>query len=900
MKKTLYVSILLLFAISFAQTEVAICTAAGDQLAPRLSAGNDCLFVIWQDHRSGASNQNIFGVSVFADGSLGSAGYPICIAPNNQNSPVIAYDSSTEQFLSVWFDQSTGTEFDGNFLNCDGIVDTNFDIGTATSNLSSPEMASSGSVYMIVWTVRAGADWETKFTVLNSDGTMPGDFENLSNAGSGNPDIAYNGYKFLAVWTDSTDAGQGIFGKYFDSTGHPDGDAFLIIDDSRTSEPAVCGIYNDDPANAGFAIAYQYTDISTGTDIYASIVIGTSVDEFTVNTDDGNQSTPDIANSGNGFLVIWQDASAGMPTIYGNFLSTSGLPIGTKFPFSTAGTSQQAPKVDYIADDSTYLAIWIDYRTANQDIYGAVITPPVPSEGPSVISVSPLLGNYSACDSAMTITLLSENEIDWSTLSLTLNGADYDTSSDEVSTDDLTIYFHPVYSSGIVETMNVCLDDIADTNGAHIDSAYCWSWIWDNSAPFVSNTSPTDGEIIDEMPSTITISVFDSAAGIDSSSIEIDINTSHFTIEDFGIYWDGYTLTLNISELGFMDLPETNMVTIVLNDLADCPNEMEYTFTFYYHHGEGPIAEIIAPLLETITSCPTQNITISINDDDGVDETSIVLMVDGVRYDSLDHMSFIPPNLTFTPGSEYSEGEISVELIDVKDLLGNSISTPLTYNFIVDKNPPQITDITFPDGTELDTMSIGDLLITTEDNYCSSLSIDMSYILLSHYGGGLIERWEDSSLISLDDTTFGIAESIFFDAIDSSHTTSCDTFQICTRVADNPDYSCPYPNMLDTCWLVIYHGSGINESKIPDNVKLDFSPNPFNSSLDIKYAAPDGGKIEIFDNTGHLIRRYPIRGNGTFVWDCCDDEGLPMQSGRYTIRLMTSAGSIVKNATLLK
>ncbi len=900
MRKIFYLSILLLFGISLAQTEISICTAAGDQLAPKLYSGNDCFFVVWQDHRAGASNQNIFGVSVFGDGSLGGPGYPICVAANNQNSPAVAYNSADDQFLSVWFDQSSGAEFGGNFLNCDGTIDTNFYIETATSNLSSPEMAASDDVYVLVWTVRAGADWENKYLVIGNDGTVHGGIRELSGAGSKNPDIAYNGRDFLAVWTDSTDLGQGIFGQYFDSDGNPDGDAILLIPDAQSSEPAVCGIFDESPTSADFAIVYQHSDVSTGTDIYAAIINGTSVSEFVVNADDGNQSTPDIVYGDNYFLVVWQDAESGTPTIYGNFLSATGLPIGPKFPLSSAGTSQQAPKVDYLETDSTFLAVWIDFRTANQDIYGAIINPPVPSEGPSVVSVSPLPGTYSACDSSMSIALTSTEDIDWSTLSLSLNGMDYDTSSEEVYIDGMIIYFHPTYSSGIVETMNVCLNDIADIGGAHIDSAYCWSWIWDNSSPFVSNTSPADGDTIEEIPTTITISLSDSGAGIDSSSIEIDVNSSHFTIADVGVYWDGYTITLNISELGFMDLPETNTITITVGDLAECPNEMEYTFTFYYHHGEGPVATPVLPAPGTITSCPDQDITISITDDDGVDETSIVLIVNGAMFDSLDHMSFIPPNLVFTPDSEYPEGEVSVELVEAKDLLGNPISAPLTYSFTVDKTPPQIVDISFPDGTELDTMSTGDLLITTEDNYCSSLSTDMSYVLLSHYGGGLVVRWQGDSLISPNDTTFGVAESLFFGAIDSAHTTTSDTFQICTRVADNPDYSCPYPNMLDTCWLVVYHGSGISEHKIPKNIKLDFSPNPFNSSLNVRYTAPDGGKIEIFDNSGHLIRQYPVRGNGTFVWDSCDDEGLPMQSGKYTIILRTPTGSISKTATLLK
>gem|GEM_PF-2715977 len=900
--RNIFMVILLLiyFAVVYGQSEVAISTAAGDQLAPKISAGENCFFIIWQDHRSGASNQNVFGQVVFPDGSTGSSGYPVCIAPGNQNSPAIAYCEADNQFLAVWFDQSATDQMAGNFTDCDGIVDTNFVIGTITSNVSSPEMACSEEACIFVWTVRS-AYWETRYAHIGTDGIMLGDYDTLSDAGSKNPDIAFNGHKFLAVWKDSTATEQGIFGRYFNSDATPDGDVFTIVSDVQASEPAVCGISHHSPDSAGFAVAYQKYNSSTGSDIYAKIIFDGEISGFTVTSADMNQSSPDIGFHGDGFFVVWQDARETPNAIYGAFFGLSGLPIGEEFPLSDAGSSQQAPKTEFVYQDSTYLTVWTDFRTANQDIYGAIITPPEPTDAPTVSSVYPSPAAISACDTPMVITFSSPSDIDWSTLAISFDGAIYDTSSPEITAEDITVTFYPgTYPAESVDTIVVCVDDITNIDGVHIDSTYCWSWIWDGLSPEISMTSPVEDTLY-EIPSTIVFAISDYGAGIDSSSIHININASSFTLTDLGVYWDGYTLTLNMSELGFMSLPETNIVSIEVNDLAECSNYSESEDTFYYIIiGEGPVASVETPAPGSITACPNQQIIIQITDEEGVDETTITLLVNGTLFDSLENISFIPPQLVFTPDFDYPEGEVSVELLEVQDVEGNPLSSPLSYNFIVDLTPPEIVDATFPDSIELDTTSTGDFIITAEDNYCSALDFSRCYIRLSHYGGGLIVQWEDEDLIIPDSMQIGVEESLFFWTIDSAHTTTDDTFQICVRIADAPDYVCPLPNILDTCWIFIYHGSGIQDYKVPRNVKLTFSPNPFNKSLEIVYSAPDGGKIEILDIGGHIVRRSRVRGDGVFIWDTCDDEGLPMPSGTYTIQLKTPDGTISKSATLVK
>lgn len=67
---------------------------------------NERYFVIWEDGRNQLSLENldIYGQYVDQQGTLRGANYSISTAPANQYYPTIAYNSSVNQFLSVWKD----------------------------------------------------------------------------------------------------------------------------------------------------------------------------------------------------------------------------------------------------------------------------------------------------------------------------------------------------------------------------------------------------------------------------------------------------------------------------------------------------------------------------------------------------------------------------------------------------------------------------------------------------------------------------------------------------------------------------------------------------------------------------------------------------------------------------
>jgi len=354
---------------------------AGNQEAPQVTASDDCFTIAWEDYRAGVSNANIYGKTVYPDGTDGS-NLIICIAAaSNQTDPAVIYNSIDDEFTTLWYDLRTGNQLYGRNSNCTGTAGSEWFIDGITSTLSSPELAFSGTNYLYTWMALNGSNYETKYLVLDGTGSAVGAVQTLSDTSSLRPDVAFDGFEFLVVWEDSTIDGKGIYGGYFDTSGTPIGSAFLLVDDTLASAPAVCGIESAVEDEAKFAIAWQHYDVTTNADIYAGVLdhlSTTAISGAAICTENEGQAEPDIGYHGYGFIVVWKDSRPVFNTdIYGRFLGETGNPLGSDFAICDSANSQLEPKLAYNSAENKYFCVWTDWRNgSNSDIYGALINPP--------------------------------------------------------------------------------------------------------------------------------------------------------------------------------------------------------------------------------------------------------------------------------------------------------------------------------------------------------------------------------------------------------------------------------------------------------------------------------------------------------------------------------------------
>ena len=138
-------------------TEFVISNAANGQYNPSVAynSSTNQYLVVWQDYISGIS-YDICGQLVNANGTLSGGNFVISYATNDQYNPSVAYNSSTNQYLVVWHDYRSGTNFDiyGQRVNANGnLLGGDFAICNETHSQYNPSVAynSSANQYLVVW-----------------------------------------------------------------------------------------------------------------------------------------------------------------------------------------------------------------------------------------------------------------------------------------------------------------------------------------------------------------------------------------------------------------------------------------------------------------------------------------------------------------------------------------------------------------------------------------------------------------------------------------------------------------------------------------------------------------------------------------------------------------------------
>lgn len=192
---------------------LAICAALGDQKTPAVAGLHDRFFVAWEDFRGGVSNR-IFGTSVQANGTIGVVnGFALSTVTGEQLAPRVA--ASTNQFLAVWQGATNGNGFNifGTRITAAGVVtETNsITINAATGDQTRPAVAGKGGGFMVVWedqrVVGRTNLFATRVTgngsVLEPVGTLTAPDTGLHRA----PALAQAGSEYLLVY-QTPDAGN--------------------------------------------------------------------------------------------------------------------------------------------------------------------------------------------------------------------------------------------------------------------------------------------------------------------------------------------------------------------------------------------------------------------------------------------------------------------------------------------------------------------------------------------------------------------------------------------------------------------------------------------------------------------------------------------------------------------
>ncbi len=258
-------------------------------------------------------------------------------------------------------------------------------------------------------------------------------------------------------------------------------------------------------------------------------------------------------------------------------------------------------------------------------------------------------------------------------------------------------------------------------------------------------------------------------------------------------YTENYTLIVNAETLAVLD---SN--SFFLEDV-DCNASYEWRVISHNHCGDTespmwhfrirscgePIIKIIEPYIDTWTACEDQQIFVTLTDSDGVNDSSIVLNVNSIRYTVDDStLKFENDTLTFTPIFLWTDNEtVTVCIESVADSFGNALDIPECWNFIVDLSPPVI-GIYEPDSV---ISPIEENLRIVVLDLLSGVDTTTVEISIEHLGGSGV--YYSSDIVFSGDTLIIPVDTVDF--------IRGDTVNIYVTVGDSPEYC--GPNYLDSC-----------------------------------------------------------------------------------------------------
>jgi len=238
-----------------------------------------------------------------------------------------------------------------------------------------------------------------------------------------------------------------------------------------------------------------------------------------------------------------------------------------------------------------------------------------------------------------------------------------------------------------------------DQDGAWSNYATSEMFIVDTIAPAFSNEDPADLAYTNKVQPDISVVITDAGAGVDDTSITMDVEGTLYTIMNPGLdyYWATSTLVFNSSNaVPSLSCTDGQVVNVVVYAEDNVSNSDTYSWSF--------TCDLTPPAFSNEVPADTawatdaqQVITVDITDTlSGVDSSSLIMTVEGTPYDSTNlGMSWAAPTLTFnpataTPSQTFTDGQVVNVEAYAEDRATNS-NTDI-WSFTVDLVAPAFTN----------------------------------------------------------------------------------------------------------------------------------------------------------------------------------------------------------------
>ncbi len=521
------------------------------------------------------------------------------------------------------------------------------------------------------------------------------------------------------------------------------------------------------------------------------------------------------------------------------------------------------------------------------------------SHGPRAYPRSPMPGMTVSCDTPeLRFFLYDGNDIDLTSVLFTVNGATYATPWDFMP-DDSIVYLPGTGPFTHGTTVNVVVATALDALGTSLDmgSTTSWSYVIDLEAPVIELTSSASVAVPQPI---VTFTVTDAPAGVVESTIAVIVDGTAFTLADAALTFAGGTLTWNAATAGMTLASGTHTFEVTAQDDIDICDANSAREIFYIDVVlEAPVVEIASRMPFLCESGAA--VDAYIYDGDGVDESSIVVTVDGVSYTVDDpELSFDAAENLLTFDGVVATPCATVEfcVAEVADIFGNALAEPYCLDFLADYAEPQITGVeelvyTTPHYPEPGTLDSAAFVFSFE-NACGQIVEDEVAVSIYNDYGLLVAEFTTLADPEIVDFDLAGGEVVFtpgaaFEFAAGTH------YDVCVYIPELCGFG--WHEAGDSCYT--YSATKIAEQtgtqgKITRSFLNTNYPDPFNSATVIPLVMHKDGwaKVQITDLSGKAVKVLLddiVKGGETRLsWDGTDESGVQLPSGVYLAKLVTA------------
>ncbi|MCD6594852.1 gliding motility-associated C-terminal domain-containing protein [bacterium] len=449
------------------------------------------------------------------------------------------------------------------------------------------------------------------------------------------------------------------------------------------------------------------------------------------------------------------------------------------------------------------------------------------------------------------------------------------------------------------ETIIFCVTSALDTLGNSLEEPVCVQFSMDIS-PFVTlGFAPADNETVATRTPSISVAFIDSITGIADSSVIMTIDGDEYTLESPALQWLDDTTIIFYPESADVDWLGGNCFDLSLYAYDQTtpgycqPNDSTVFWTICITPG-GPVGSVVRPFNGAYSSCIDEHIVMTIIDPDGVDSSTIRLVVEGDTF-SLedDELTYEDDTLIYTPNPLFVNGQIvNVCLVAADDMLGNHLADTVCWYFTMDFTPPW-SQLDAPIA-EMVRDRQQDIVITVGDSLSGvdPLSIVIAVDNIPYQFGDFLWTQQDSIqggvirfMPEMFDIIFPPGESVCVDI----------------RLTDTTDYC--NDNILDSTFCFL----------IEPEIACLVHPNPFTPNSDnvndfaifnYPFMFSQNAEIQIYNLRNVLVFHRNIENISDISdflarsWNGKDDSANPLPEGLY-IWIIISNNEVVCNGTVV-